>query len=467
MQRMSFLNRALLWSSCLLALVALRPALAQPGGQGRPHLVYIFTDQQWAGAMSCAGNGDLATPVLDGLAARGVRFENAYCTQPLCVPSRTAMVTGVYPHEIAATHNTLSWPRAPVPMLGKLLAEAGYECAWFGKWHIPVAPALSAEHGFATVECDKGSATDEKLADACQRFLSRPHDRPLFLVASFLNPHNICEWARGQPTPQGPIPPPPPPEQCPALPLNFEVPFDEPEVVRSIQARHAPGYPTTGWAPERWRQYRWAYYRLVEKVDAQIGRFLEVLRAQGLADNTLIVFSSDHGDGNAAHRWNQKQVLYDESARVPLIVCLPGTTAGRVDRSLVNAGLDLYPTLCDYARLPLPGHLRGRSLRPLLEQTQPAAWRNELVCETEFANNAGGMGITGRALRTQRYKYICYSQGQRREQLFDLEKDPGETLNLAAVPEMAAVLQDHRRRLADWCRQTADRFPVPGETESH
>jgi len=123
----------------LPVLVAVSPAFAAEQANHRPNLVYIFTDQQWAGAMSCAGNSDLSTPALDGLASRGVRFHNAYCTQPLCVPSRTAMMTGVYPHEIGATHNTFAWDRAPVPILGKVLVQSGYECAWFGKWHLPTS----------------------------------------------------------------------------------------------------------------------------------------------------------------------------------------------------------------------------------------------------------------------------------------------------------------------------------------
>lgn len=412
--------------------------------------------------MSCAGNKDLATPAMDSLAASGVRFENAYCAQPLCVPSRVAMVTGRYPHELGATHNSPKWDRAPAPFLGTVLSAAGYDCAWFGKWHLPIATDKAGEHGFSLVENDRGKGNDERIADACARFIGRPRKGSFFVVASFLNPHNICEWARGDQTPEGPIPTAPPPESCPALPANFEVPFDEPEVIRAIQARHPPGYPTTGWAPERWRQYRWAYCRLIEKVDAQIGRLLDVLRRQGATDNMVIIFSSDHGDGNASHRWNQKQVLYEESARVPFIISAPGIRAGRVDRDhLINAGLDLYPTLCDFARVKPPANLRGQSVLPLLGDPAPGRWREHVVCETEFANNAGGMGITGRAVRSAGHKYICYSAGVRREQFFDMEKDPGETLNLIGVPEMQSRIQEHRQRLAEWCRETADSFQAP------
>lgn len=457
-------QRLFLGSVLLLAQCAGGPLWADgPAGKDRPNLLYIFTDQQTSAAMSCAGNVDLQTPGMDSLAGRGVRFENAYCAQPLCMPSRTAMFTGLNPHETGATDNAARWERAPVPMLGATLAAGGYRCAWFGKWHLPISEKETKEHGFAVTENTRGRGNDDRLADAIEQFLAKPQPGPWFVVASFLNPHNICEWARSQETPEGPIDAAPPPEQCPALPANFEIPFDEPEVVREIQARHPPGDPTTGWAPDRWRQYRWAYYRLVEKVDAQIARLLDVLRRSGFEKNTVIIFSADHGDGNAAHRWNQKQVLYEESARVPLIVVTPGQTSGHVDgEHLVNSGLDLYPTLCDFAGVAAPKHVRGQSLRPLLAESPPAAWRGWLVTETEFANNAGGIGVTGRVVRTARYKYICYSQGARREQLFDMAKDPGETLNLARAAEAQEVLQEHRQHLAEWCRQTKDAFPVPG-----
>ncbi|HPA17991.1 MAG TPA: sulfatase-like hydrolase/transferase [Verrucomicrobiae bacterium] len=440
---------------------------AGDGAKGAPNLLFILTDQQYAGAMSCAGNLDVSTPAIDSLAARGVRFESAYCSQPLCLPSRVAMVTGAYPHEFEATHNAPKWERALVPLLGSVLSAGGYQCAWFGKWHLPLEPSKTAEHGFAIVEHDRGRGNDERIAGAVSRFLARPDGRPFFVVASFTNPHNICEWARGEPTPEGPIPPPPPPEACPALPQNYEIPFDEPEVIRAIQARHPPGYPTTGWAPDRWRQYRWAYCRLVEKVDAEVRRLLDVIEERGVAGTTIVIFSSDHGDGNGAHRWNQKQVLYEEATRVPFVITTPGMRAGRVDRDhLIDAGLDLYPTLCDFARVKPPPHLRGRSVRPLLEDAASASWREHVVCETEFAANSGGMGISGRLVRTGRYKYICYSEGGRREQFFDIQKDPGESLNLIGVPELAAGIREHRERLARWCRETGDAFPVPGTAGS-
>ena len=201
----------------LAALCCGNPSLGAgaPRRVARPNLLYIFTDQQTASAMSCAGNPDLWTPALDRLARRGVRFEHAYCAQPLCLPSRVAMMTGLNPHETGATHNALRWERAPVPLLGATLRAAGYECAWFGKWHLPLPEKASAEHGFAVTEHTRGRGNDERVPEAIARHLAGPRRGPWFIVASFLNPHNICEWARGDATPEGALPDAPPPERCP------------------------------------------------------------------------------------------------------------------------------------------------------------------------------------------------------------------------------------------------------------
>ena len=157
---------------------------------------------------------------------------------------------------------------------------------------------------------------------------------------------------------------------------------------------------------------------------------------------------------------NQKQVLYEEAARVPFIVSNQFLTkAGAVDSThLVSSGLDLIPTLCDYAGIPVPEGLRGCSVRSLATGENPTQWRDELVCETEFSRNSNTTGVTGRMLRTQQYKYIVYSEGTLREQLFDMENDRGEMQNLAVAPEKKSVLDDCRKRLARWCTETDDEF---------
>jgi arylsulfatase A-like enzyme len=413
----------------------------------RPNILYIFTDQQEAGAMSCAGNRDLRTPAMDSIAERGVRFEKTYCSFPLCTPSRASMFTGMMPHQVGINGN--GKPIADEQRgaeLGPVLADHGYECVYGGKWHVPEI-AIPEGHGFRSI-C---GFSDWDLPQHCVRFLRQPREKPFFLVASFDNPHNICEWSRNQPLPWGPVPE-APVDACPKLPPNFAIAEHEPEAVRREQQASLI-YRAGAFTPDDWRRYRHAHYRLVEKVDAGVAAILAALRASGQDANTLIVFSSDHGDGMGAHQWNQKSALYEECTRVPLIVAAPGPRhPGRTDSThLVSNGLDLYPTICDYAGVPVPPGRDGLSLRRLLEADGATGWREHLVVETVFD---GGLGTSGLMVRTVTHKYCLYSWGKDREQLFDLDADPGEMTNLAGDPRHQAELQRHRDLLARWIEAT-------------
>ena len=434
----------------------------------RPNILFVFTDQQSATAMSCAGNPDLRTPAMDSLAAEGVRFDLGYCSQPLCTPSRASMFSGCLPHSIKTLANGAGIPpERRGQELGVLLTGAGYDCVYGGKWHVPeIAMPADNDHGFRVI----GPWDDNRLTPACVEFLQRHAEqpakerRPFFMVASYDDPHNVCEAARGQRLPWGPLPEPPAPADCPNLPANFAIPAYEPEIIRLEQAAHPMVYAGPRYSPDDWRRLRWQYFRLVERVDAHLARLLEALRQTGLEENTVVVFSSDHGDGHGAHQWNQKSVLYEESVRVPIIVRAPGGRKGAVDAErLASIGLDLLPTLCDYAGARLPEGLPGRSLRPLVEGT-PAEWRDHLVIETRFDDWRGrhGFGSQGRCVRTARTKYVAYDTGLLREQLFDLVADPGEMVNLAVESRQRDRLHQHRALLLDHCRRTKDAFPVPG-----
>jgi len=419
----------------------------------RPNILYIFTDQQSAGALSCAGNEELHTPASDALAARGARFDRAYCTYPLCTPARASMFAGRMPHELGITGNGHEIDEAfRRQTLGVLLGRAGYDCAYGGKWHVPQAAIPDGEHGFRRI-C---GFNDLALPEACAEFMAARRDGPFFLVASFDNPHNICEWRREQALPWGDLPTPPVVEDCPALPPNFAIAPFEAEAVTLLRNADPRIYPGPGYSNEQWRRYRWAYHCLVEKVDAQIGRVLDALEAAGLADRTLVLLSSDHGDHQGCHHLAQKTIPYEEALRVPLIAAGVGVAAGRVDRHLVSNGLDLYATVCDAAGVELPEGVRGRSLRPLLAGDEPDDWPDHLVCESRL----GPGHYAARVVCTERYKYVAYDYGAYREQLFDLQRDPGEMVNLAVRSRLGEVLQQHRERLRDWCQQTGDTFAV-------
>jgi arylsulfatase A-like enzyme len=179
---------------------------------------------------------------------------------------------------------------------------------------------------------------------------------------------------------------------------------------------------------------------LTERVDAEIGRVLSALRRSGMDRNTVVVFSSDHGDMDSAHGFEHKSLPYEEAARVPLIVSWPGQApAGQVDRNhLVSSSVDLLPTLCDFAGIEAPPGLPGRSYRPIVAGKRPAGWREDLLIE--FTG--------GKCIRSRRYKYSAWDSGEPRELLIDMEKDPGEMRNLAPDPAAAGILTDHRKRLS-------------------
>jgi len=467
---------------CLAVLLGIAHGVvadARGGEQRRPNLLVIITDQQHAGMLSCTGNRYVRTPGMDRLAAEGVRFELAYAANPVCIPARVSMVTGRMPSYFGMRSNAEGRNQVPPEALqrtmGRIFREAGYETVYGGKTHW-LRGMTPASIGFEPLT----GKQREGLADACVRFLEGTREKPFLLVASFINPHDICYMAIDDHTRSkgGPVMYPSSrvererlaqalqrpagvsseeffAKHCPPLPENFEVPALEPPCVTEayLKARTFREYARDQWSEERWREHRWAYCRLTEMVDAHVAKVLDALERAGLEDETVVLFTSDHGDLDAAHRLEHKSIPYEEAARVPLLIRYPGEAkSGLVDTThLVSVGLDLIPTLCDYARIDPPAELRGRSLRPLTRRQAVADWRDDVVVETK----------AGRMLRTSRYKYIVYERGKGREQLIDMVEDPGEMGNLAEDPAHRSVLTDHRQRLRRWVQETGDRIALP------
>jgi choline-sulfatase len=457
-----------------LALTQL-PAVGASGPQ-RPNILFIMTDQQHAGMMSCTGNKWLKTPALDRLAASGTRFERAYSSNPVCVPSRFSLQTGLMPSAIGMGQNEDS-PKTTVTdtmvqqSLGNLFQKAGYETVYGGKVHLPPKMNNLKNIGYRNLTGDERQG----LAQACAKFLRGPHTKPFLLFASFINPHDICymginahqratggaatdnidsrtceavlDRARQSGYLAAFVR-----DHCPPLPANYGIPDLEPECItrRFVEIRPFRAYIRANWSDDQWRLHRWAYCRLTEMVDEQIGTVLDALRDAGLESNTLIVFTSDHGDMDSAHKLEHKSILYEESVRIPFIMSLPGAIPkGAVDNTnFVSNGLDLLPTLCDYAGIETPAGLPDRSVRPLAEGKAVESWRDFVVSETEC----------GRMVRTDRFKYCLYNSGAHREQLTDLKDDPGEMKNLAETPAFRSVLEQHRRLLRGWVEKTGDRI---------
>jgi len=462
----TFDRRDLLKTAGICAVAA--PFINRLGAAARPpNILMVMTDQQFAGAMSChLGRRYLQTPAMDSLAATGMLFSRAYCGNPLCVPSRTSMFTGRYPSETGVQTNDVS-PIDPqrFPLMGSIFKRAGYATAYAGKWHLPCPERDSATHGFDILRHDRARG-DDGIGATVADFLRSNRREPFLMVASFVNPHNICQWARGEALPDGAIGTPPPVDQCPPLRANHEPQKNEPDGVATMRKSYhnTKTFPVGNFDTKKWREYVWAYYRMIEKVDALIGQVLGPLRESGQEDRTVVVFLTDHGDCQGAHRWNQKTVLYDEAARVPLIVSYKGVTKPGVSGRLAHTGVDLIPTLCAYAGIPAPEGLPGLSLKDTANGQGGKDPREYLVVSNKMVQGGPVDGrvpvLEGRMVRSRRYKYCIYSEGRRRESLVDIEKDPGEMENLAENSAYRDILQRHRGMLAGFRKNTNDPFPA-------
>lgn len=457
-----------------------RPALPRAAAaNSRPNILLLITDQQSWKMMSCAGNRWLKTPALDALAAAGMRFELTYVTNPVCGASRFSLETGRMPR-VANINNEWDAPDGQVPPsvletgLGPLFHRAGYDTVYGGKIDLPRSfRDQFAGSSYRYFEED----TRGRLAEACAAFLKGRHQRPFFLTASLINPHDICFVAinayrasLGQP-----------PifdgvdtsgelmkqvrniedrtafleKDCPPLPANHAIPLLEPAAIAEKVLAPMPYYGAfrawvrEHWTDDDWRIHSWIYHRLTERADRRVATILTALREAGLERNTLVVFTSDHGEMDGAHRLEAKEVLYEEATRVPFVMSYKGVIPeGRVDSAhLVSTGLDLLPTLCDFAGIELPPvALDGRSIRSLAEGRSPGDWRKYVVAES----------WGDRMIRTQRFKYCRYSSGTHAEQLTDLAVDPGEMNNLAELAAYEGTLKEHQELLNEWQRRTWD-----------
>lgn len=414
-----------------------------PGARGRtmrtskrPNFLFIITDQQAIDTISANGCRYLRTPAMDHLARTGVSFQESHSPNPLCSPARSSFLTSRMTSETSVVVNNRPI-RSDIPNIGQWLGERGYETVYAGKWHLPQSftPEIPGFDVICTGLGGLGNLGDSAVSRASAAYLrNRRSKEPFLLVASFLQPHDICQWVTMHRNPPDELRYPVLTDELPPLPANFEFDPREPKPVARRPSR------TWGWPEWHWRYYVWSYYRHVEMVDAEIGRVLQALEDAGERENTVVLLTSDHGEGMGRHQMVTKNYLYEEALKVPLLFSCPGQIAEDVkDAAHLVSGVDIVPTICDYAGVETPPRALGRSLRPWLEQ-RPADGHEFVAAEVTR---------TGRMIRTQDYKYITY-QGDPVEQLFDMRADPGETKNLAGESAHAAALEEHRKLLRDW-----------------
>ncbi len=445
-------------------------AISPSSAPQRPNVLIIMTDQQTNDCLSLMGNPNLNTPNMDALAKRGVYFTESYCSSPVCGPSRSSLITGRMPHETGVIWNS-TYISASIPTIGHLFGKAGYNTAWTGKWHLPQAyPASSGMDsvaGFRVIpfqslneSWELGEDTDRPIADAAVKYLKEYKDtKPFMLAVSLHNPHDICHvprrpdsYAKASEI-KDPLPP---------LPPNFNPPMKEPQWLEKKRLMDHYGdelLRTQHYSDEDWRAYLYHYYRFAEMVDGEIGKIMNALREQKLDENTIIVFTSDHGDGSAAHQWAAKLSLYEEAVSVPFGISWKGhIPEGRVDRKQMVSNIDLAPTLCDYAGIPNPPAFTGTSLRKVLKNPD-ASLRDFVVVQLE--DDKENQSRHARMVRDRRFKYNVYNQGAYNEQLFDLWNDPGETKNLAYETNYQPIKARLKKNLRQWMNKNQDTIPIP------
>ena len=444
------------------------------------NVVLIITDQHNLDAISAYRRffpdkaypcHNLQTPHLDRMAAGGFSFLLSHSANPVSCPARASLFTGHWSIEHGVTYNNIGIDQT-IPNLAEWLTQkGGYRCYYAGKWHAggewnyPEVSGPRKVPGFETIPVSEfalGAHNDAQVAMAVKSFiLNDKEPSPFFVVAGLMNPHDICYWIpalRGEaltcPEPVAALE-----KDYPPLPPNMNYDFAEPEqLARTRQTM----------SDDSWRNYLSDYHRMVEMVDKEIGRILDAVDAGG--KETVVVFTSDHGEGHARHSRVQKWHPYEESVKVPLIFYCPGYVRAGEDTQTLVSGIDVFPTICEIAGVAPPEAVNGKSLLKYITGTGPAPERDHVVVEFQF---------TGRVVRNAKYKYVKmyrYSGqpdapfvrkdnnrptafvpgGQSNYQvdpcllLFDMENDPWERANLAAKPEYASVIRQMEKLLSQW-----------------
>lgn len=396
-----------------------------PAGSSAPNIVFVHADQMRHDAISACGNPHVQTPNIDRILADGALFTLSHSANPVCCPARASWYTGRMSTEHGVVNNSLPLLES-IPDLGQWMGARGYACYYTGKWHIP---NRRVDKSFTLLPGGSGHGErgDTGVASAAAGFLSHyDGDKPFFLNVGFLNPHDCCflTFAPKNPCIKFGI----------AGLLRDELPpapgaFDVEAGMKSSEGGQ--------WDATKVRLYNYYYYRMVEMVDAEVGRIYTALQDSPHARSTLFIFTADHGEMGGSHAQFKKGVFYDSALRVPLACVFPGRVAGgrRDDKHLVS-GVDIPATILDYAGVePMPRMTIAKSLRPLLEGTD-GQWRDCVVAESTFSRKPY------RAVRTKDFKAILYPDGN--TALYNMPEDPWETKNLAANPAHAETLENLR-----------------------
>ena len=472
----------------------------------KPNLLFLWTDEQRADTMAAYGNKHIHTPNLNKLGRESVIFERAYVTQPVCTPNRSAVMTGLWPHTTGCIKNNIPLP-ADVPCLPELLNDPDYHTAYMGKWHL--GDEIFAQHGFREwvaiedgyaryysekrdrnqrsdyhhflieqgYQPDSGGKFSRSFAarrpighckpkflemNACD-FLRRHRNEPFILYINFLEPHMPFF---------GPLDNEHDPNEV-QLPANFADPLEENEPLRYRLIREYCR-AKYGDKEEDIRGLITRYWGLVAQVDRSVGAILRTLEDLDLADNTIVVYTSDHGDMMGSHHMVEKSVMYEEAARIPWLMRIPQLKGGGCTITKPVSQIDMIPTLLDLFGVDCGRSFPGQSLVPLI---QGKAVRQKEVF-VEWNPNSGALKVKkggtklasktvlknienehSRAVVSPDGWKLCLSDVDK-SQLFNLHDDPGETVNLFDSDLHKDIILKLTKKIHRWQNQVEDTVEV-------
>jgi arylsulfatase A-like enzyme len=415
-----------------------------PNRIGRPNVVVFFTDQQRWDSTGVHGNPLDLTPNFDRMAHSGTHLYNACTCQPVCGPARASLQTGMYATATDVWRNGLALP-PNLKTLAHCFGGAGYQTSYVGKWHLASQTIVPRQErggydywlgancteftseAYRTIYYDNedkpvrlpGYRVDA-TADAAIRYIDAHKDAPFFLFTSFIEPH-FQNRLDSYPAPDG-------------YEQRYRGRWIPPDLAALGGSTH---------------QHLAGYWGMCKRLDEALGRLLDALKSLDILDNTIVLFTTDHGCHFKTRNSEYKRSCHESSIRIPTALCGPGFDGGGQVRQLVSL-VDLPPTLLEAAGLPIPDQMHGRSVLPLLRR-QYEGWPDDVFMQISEAQ-------VGRAVRTQRWKYSVYApdkQGGKdpaadayvEEFLYDLEADPYELNNLIGLESHAEVARVMRERL--------------------
>ena len=461
----------------------------------RPNIVFIMSDDHASHAMSCYQSAINKTPQIDRIAEQGMRFDNCFCTNSICTPSRAVILTGTYNHinqvTTLSTHmdnNLLTFP--------KLLQQTGYQTAMIGKWHLGQGPAHEPKgfdfwrvlpgqglyHNPEMIDKEgrkvwEGYVTDLITDMSIDWLKDRDKDKPFCLLCHHKAPHRSWE-----------------PDDKHALmyedvdipvPVTFDDDYSNRasaaeaatmRIARDLNANDLKQSVPDGLSPaeeKHWKYQRYIkdYLRVVASIDDNVGRLLDTLDEEGLTENTLVIYTSDQGFFLGDHGWYDKRFMYEQSLRMPFIVRFPREIkAGTVNKDIV-LNVDFPATFLELAGVEIPGSFQGKSIRPLFQGDAPEDWQTSLYYRY-WMHKAHHNVYAHYGVRTLRYKLIYYysdALGQAGAidetyepewELFDLETDPYEMHNVVDDPAYAEIVKELKDEMHKLQEQVGDeRYP--------